>query len=68
MNHFYSFRKSIAGKKINYGDFCCKGNINLWEKIINIYQVLFVNAKLFFTRAALMNRGVTGLQYFVVES
>ena len=43
----YSFRKSIASKKINYGDFHCKGNINLWEKIIKSLTSIFYKRKIF---------------------
>ena len=58
----YCFRKSIASKKINYGVFCCKGNINLWEKVIKyLSSMIFTNAKLSFTRRKLMNRGVHSL-------
>ena len=39
------FRKSIAGKKINYGDFCCKGNINLLEKVIKSLSNIFLQAQ-----------------------
>ena len=39
------FRKSIAGKKINYGDFCCKGNINLLEKVIKSLSNIFYKRK-----------------------
>ena len=39
------FRKSIAGKKINYGDFCCKGNINLLEKVIKSLSNIFYKPK-----------------------
>ena len=35
-----SFRKSIAGRKINFGNFCCKGNINLREKVLIIKYFL----------------------------
>ena len=43
----YCFRKYIASKKINYGDFCCKGNINLWEKVIKYLSSMFYKRKTF---------------------
>ena len=42
----YSFGKSIAGKKIN-DDFCCKGNINLWEKVTKHLSSNFYSRKTF---------------------
>ena len=43
----YSFRKSIAGKETNYGDFCCKDNSNLWEKVIKLLSSIFYKHKTF---------------------
>ena len=43
----YCFRKSIASKKINYGDFCCKGNINVWEKVMKYLSGMFYKRKTF---------------------
>ena len=44
----YCFRIYIASKKINYyGDFCCKGNINLWEKVIKYLSSMFYKRKTF---------------------
>ena len=47
MREEYSFRKSIAGKKTNYGDFCCKYNSNLWEKVIKLLSSIFYKHKTF---------------------
>ena len=46
----YCFPKSIASKKINYGDFCGKGNINLWEKVIKYLLSMFYKRKTFLYR------------------
>ena len=43
----YCFRKSIASRKINYGDFCCKGNIILWEKVTKYLSSMFYKCKTF---------------------
>ena len=35
------YRKLIASRKINRGDFTCKGNINLWVKLIKVLSGIF---------------------------
>ena len=52
---------SIAGKKINYGDFCCKGNINLWEKVKNYLSSIFYKRKTFLCKKKTKNLGVHSL-------
>ena len=35
------FRKRLSSKKVNYGDFRCKGDIKLWIKLIKIFISMF---------------------------
>ena len=35
------FRKHIASKKVNYGDFHCKGDIEQWFKMIKVLVGVF---------------------------
>ena len=55
----YCFRKSIAGKKIIYGDFCGKGNINLWEKVIKYLSSIFYKCKTFLYKKKINERWST---------
>ena len=41
------FRKYIASKKINYGDFHCKGDIKYWIKLIIYLSGIFYRNKVF---------------------
>ena len=38
------FRAEISLKRINYGDFVCKGNINLWnQRFRKLYRIFYKN-------------------------
>lgn len=41
------FRKRIASRSINHGDFVCRGNINLWIKVAKIVSSIFYMRKEF---------------------
>ena len=41
------FRKRISSKKVNYGDFICKGDPVLWIKLIKYLSAIFYDNKVF---------------------
>ena len=45
------YRMSVASRKINHGDFICKGNLDLWIKVIKVLTGIFYKHQSFrFTR------------------
>ena len=46
------FRRDISSRKINYGDFLCKGEFQHWVKVVKILNgIFFCNNEFLFTRS-----------------
>ena len=48
----FRFRKHFASKKVNYGDFHCKGDIELWFRLIKVLVGTFHKDGKFLQRKA----------------